>query len=239
MTKASSPFASSTGCGVRVGVIDSGVNIRHPHIISVAGGARIESGSAISDSYVDVLGHGTAVMAAIQEKAPDAEYYAVKLFDRTLSATAASLLGAIQWCIDQELRVINLSLGTTNPQHAGPLTVLVKQAVERGIVLVSAGESNGKPYLPGSLPGVIGVCLDWNCDSNTYRAQEDADSVVFYASPYPKALPGVPREKNLHGISFAVANMAAFVIRACSLFPREPVETIRQVLLEEGRSAAV
>src|SRR5207244_1852283 len=94
------PFAAGTGDGVRVGVIDSGVNSRHPHIVSLAGGVSIESGNGSPDSYLDVLGHGTAVMAAIQEKAPEAEYFAVRLFQGTLSTSSASLLDAIQWCID-------------------------------------------------------------------------------------------------------------------------------------------
>src|SRR5215472_10234062 len=107
-----------TGRGVRVGVIDSGVNPKHPHIISVSGGVSIGSGDGDAESYIDVLGHGTAVMAAIQEKAPDAEYFAVKVFHRSLSTSAAFLIQAIQWCIDHEMHVINLSLGTPNSEHA-------------------------------------------------------------------------------------------------------------------------
>src|SRR5258707_12653633 len=79
------PFPNSSGRGVRVAVIDSGVNDNHPHISSVAGGVAIGlDPTADSSSYLDVLGHGTAVMAAIQEKAPAAEYFAVKLFHDSL-----------------------------------------------------------------------------------------------------------------------------------------------------------
>jgi hypothetical protein len=56
--------------GIRVAVIDSGVNASHPHIARVDGG--------FPDDYLDRLGHGTAVMAAIQEKAPDAECFVVR-----------------------------------------------------------------------------------------------------------------------------------------------------------------
>src|SRR5215831_16733744 len=147
MTEAEPPFAGATGRGVRVGVIDSGVNPRHPHIISVAGGVSIVSGgSSDPNSYIDVLGHGTAVTAAIQEKAPGAQYFAVKLFHSTLSTTAALLLEAIRWCIDHDMAVINLSLGTPNPQHAPALSKLAQEAVEKGIVLVSDFETDGKPY---------------------------------------------------------------------------------------------
>jgi subtilisin family serine protease len=234
------PFAAATGRGVRVGVIDSGVNPRHPHIISAAGGVSILLG-AVTDpaSYIDVLGHGTAVMAAIQEKAPKAEYFAVKLFHSTLSTNAGSLLRSIEWCIDQRMDVINLSLGTSNPEHAAALTQVVERAVDRGIMLVSALETNGQAYFPGSLPGVslpgvIGVCLDWDCDRNSYRVDQTLTRPVFYASGYPRPVPGVPLQRNLHGISFAVANMTGFVIRARELSGPDSLE----LLVSERRHKA-
>src|SRR5689334_19845809 len=79
------PFPDARGQGVRVAVVDSGVNHSHPHIAGVAGGIAIGlDPEAETSSYVDVLGHGTAVMAAIQEKAPGAQYFAVKLFHDSL-----------------------------------------------------------------------------------------------------------------------------------------------------------
>jgi subtilisin family serine protease len=207
-----------TGRGVRVGVIDSGVNPNHPHIISVAGGVSIGSGDV--ESYIDVLGHGTAVMAAIQEKAPEAEYFAVRVFHGSLSTTAASLIQAIQWCIDHEMQVINLSLGTPNPAHAAALTNLVELARKRQITLVSAREINEQPYFPGCLPGVIGVIVDWNCDRDSYRVEETTNGPIYYASGYPRPVPGVAPQRNLHGISFAVANMTGFAIRGYP-FPTE------------------
>jgi subtilisin family serine protease len=58
---------------VTVAVIDSGVNVPHPHLPGVAGGVALDLEGRESDEYVDVLGHGTAVAAAIHEKAPTAE----------------------------------------------------------------------------------------------------------------------------------------------------------------------
>ena len=75
---------------VRIAVIDSGVNPAHPHI------ARVDGGWPEND-FLDRLGHGTAVMAAIQEKAPDAEYFAARMFDRELRTNIDTLLAAIQW----------------------------------------------------------------------------------------------------------------------------------------------
>jgi subtilisin family serine protease len=70
---------------VRIAVIDSGVHAQHPHVNGVAGGVAIMPDGREETDYIDRLGHGTAVTAAIREKAPDAEIYAVKVFHDTLA----------------------------------------------------------------------------------------------------------------------------------------------------------
>ena len=207
-------FAGRTGKGVRVAVIDSGVHAAHPHIGGVAGGITI--GDEIDGkNYSDIIGHGTAVMAAIKEKAPDAEYFAVRVFYTSLRTTSDLLLEAIEWSIDNRMDVINLSLGTTNPAHRERFAPLIARALAHGPILVSARDSDGTPALPGSLPGVIGVELDWDCPREMYYAKPTADGLTLVGSGYPRSLPGVPRTRNLHGISFAVANATGFVARAC------------------------
>src|SRR5581483_12397265 len=104
--------SEATGRGVRVAVVDSGVHAAHPHVGGVAGGLAIADDGAISPDFVDRLGHGTAVAAAIREKAPDAELVAIKVFWRGLSTDVATLVRAIDCASSQGARVINLSLGT-------------------------------------------------------------------------------------------------------------------------------
>jgi subtilisin family serine protease len=214
------PFPGVTGRGLRAAVVDSGVNSRHPHISGVAGGVSIFGPDTIEEgSFVDVLGHGTAVMAAIQEKAPEAEYFAVKLFHDSLRATTPALLAALDWAIGKGVDVINLSLGTLNFDYERNFREAVERATRAGTVLVSAREAGGRACLPGSLPGVIGVSLDWACPRARYRSVEENGQAVYYASGYPRSLPGISRERNLHGISFAVANMTGFVLRARASCP--------------------
>src|SRR6478609_8119761 len=105
------------GRGVRVAVVDSGVHASHPHVGGVAAGVAIEAdGSKVAD-FVDRLGHGTAVAAAIHEKAPGVELVAVKVFWRTLSTDAATLVRGIDAAADLGAHVINLSLGTRDGKH--------------------------------------------------------------------------------------------------------------------------
>jgi subtilisin family serine protease len=176
----------------RIAVIDSGVNPNHPHI------SRVDGGFPEGD-FLDRLGHGTAVMAAIQEKAPSAEYFAVRVFDRELRTNIDALIAAMQWCVEQQMDVVNLSLGTA--KHAERFAPLVSR-----VLLVSAAG-----MFPGDLPGVIRVAPDPNLARDQYRL----DGETFYASGYPRPMPGVPPERNLSGASFAVANMTGFVARAC------------------------
>jgi len=232
------PFPKSTGRGVRVAVIDSGVNHNHPHISSVAGGISIGlDPAADSSSYLDTLGHGTAVMAAIQEKAPAAQYFAVKLFHDSLRTSADHLLAAIEWAIDNRMDVINLSLGTRNTDHAPRFLPLLNRAASDGIVLVSALESDGQPCFPGSLSGVAGVGVDWDISRHSYRTEEAAGDVKFYASGYPRSLPGVPRRRNLSGISFAVANMTGVVARAYENLEKRSLAALRETLVTEFERA--
>lgn len=227
-----SPFPAATGRGLRVAVIDSGVNPRHPHIGGVAGGVSIMGPEEIEEnSFLDMLGHGTAVMAAMQEKAPAAEYFAVKLFHNSLRTSTPALIAAIEWAIAKGVDVINLSLGTLNWEYEQQFRALIESAGARGTTLVSAREAGGQACLPGSLPGVIGVGLDWDCPRTRYRSKQEEGGWVFYASGYPRSLPGMPRERNLHGISFAVANMTGFVLRARE---SHPVEGIQQALAAEA-----
>ena len=171
-------------------------------------------GALTEDSYVDRLGHGTAVMAAIQEKAPQAEYFSVQVFHNALRSTAPAMMRAIEWCIERRMDIVNLSLGTLNTGYAGQFGSIVERALTAGVFLVSAREMNGQPCLPGCLPGVIGVSLDEGCDRDRYRVRETEDGIAFLASGYPRPAPGIPKERNLQGISFAVANMSGFAARA-------------------------
>jgi subtilisin family serine protease len=227
------PFDGMTGRGVKVAIIDSGVNPAHPHVGGVAGGVKIEADGE-SQLYLDYLGHGTAVAGAIREKAPEALLYAVKVFDHTLNTHIETIIRALEWCLAKHMHLVNLSLGTLNKAHRPRFERIVAEASKQGMVLVAAREMSGQDALPGSLPSVIGVGLDWECPRETYRYVLKQGRPVFMTSGYPRAIPGVSPERNLIGISFAVANMTGFVAQACQarLCAAEmPLETI---LIEEA-----
>ena len=139
---------------MRVAVVDSGVHAAHPHVGAISGGVAVREDGSLEDDFVDRLGHGTAVAAAIREKAPSAEILAVKVFWRNLSTDVASLVRAIEIAAERGAALINLSLGTSQPGHRDALREAVGRAQLHGAIVVSALESNGVEWLPGGLPGV-------------------------------------------------------------------------------------
>ena len=96
-------------------MIDSGVHAGHPHVGGVAGGIGIDEHGATHTDYIDRLGHGTAVTAAIREKAPDADIFAIKVFDRRVGRNGESLVGACEHALTLPAQIVNLSLGTRMP----------------------------------------------------------------------------------------------------------------------------
>jgi len=192
---------------MRVAVIDSGVNVPHPHLPRVVGGLALDAHGREHDDYLDVLGHGTAVAAAIHEKAPDAELFIIKVFDTRLATSVPALVRAIDLAAAGGARIINLSLGTPNRIRRAQLEAAVARTVEHGAILVSAEEHEGAAWLPGSLAGVVGVVVDAGQPRErvTVRTLE-AGRRVLVASPYARPIPGVPLDRNLNGVSFAVAN---------------------------------
>ena len=197
---------------MKIAIVDSGIHAGHPHVGEVAGGVDFTG----TEDWSDRLGHGTAVAGAIREKAPDTELYAVKIFDQRLSTSIETILRALAWCAEQRMDLVNLSLGTSNESH--------RAAFERavaGLTVVSAAGA-----LPGVLEGVIAVAADLDCPRDRFHYRDG----LFYASPYPRPIPGVPPERNLHGASFAVANMTGFAAQL------HAAEGLRAELIKRARA---
>ena len=228
-------LAGRTGLGVRIAVVDTGIHAAHPHVGGVVGGVAFDEAGAAQDDTVDRLGHGTAVAAAIREKAPNASLSAVKVFDRALRTTGAALASAIRWAVARQIDLINLSLGTTNPEHATLLAGVVNEATSAGVLIVAAAPEDGQAWLPGALPGVIGVETEWACPRDACDVVIEADGRVrLRASGFPRPIPGVPPERNLKGQSFAVANATGLIALVLEGGRARTVEAIA-TFVEDGR----
>ncbi|WP_353227866.1 S8 family serine peptidase [Novosphingobium sp.] len=196
---------------VRIAVIDSGVYPVHPHIVA----ARILPGVAIAadgtiaygpEKATDQLGHGTAVTAAIQELAPDADVLPIRVFQGALRASARALVTAIVWAAEQRADVINCSLGTPNATHAALFDDAVARIGAARLVAPLVGGDDA-PCWPGQCAGVVAVGLDWDMPRGVARL----DGGVWYAAGYPRPIPGVEQLRNLHGVSFATAQISGLI----------------------------
>jgi hypothetical protein len=136
------------------------------------------------------------------------------------------------------MHVINLSLGTINKSHNERFQQVIARAVAHNIAIVSASEISGEKAWPGCSPHVIGVGLDWECPRDSFGYESNGERITFTTSGYPRSIPGVPPERNLSGISFAVANMTGFVVRAKEAFPDLPVRELESLLAGEGRGVS-
>src|SRR5205809_1192389 len=138
-----------TGRGVRVAVVDSGIDTEHPDlkgkvkesVEAVTEDGRIEFRPSTSG---DQAGHGTACAGIIASIAPDADLYSVKVLGPKASGSGDMFLVGLDYAIKQKFRVINLSLGTTKRDFFAPLHDLLDRAYQSGCIVVSA--ANNLPY---------------------------------------------------------------------------------------------
>jgi hypothetical protein len=160
---------------------------------------------------------------------------AVRVFQRSLATNAEILARGILRSAELGADIVNLSLGTSNTGHEAMLRQAVERARSLGTLVVAARESDGAAWLPGSLPGVIQVLLDWTCDRNEIelRASQSDGTLVLAASGYPRPIPGVPPERNLSGVSFAVANVTGFLARLLEEIPAQRIGGWMNALAEE------
>lgn len=178
----------ATGVGVKVGVVDTGIDLNHPDLY-VAGDVNIINPRK---SGKDDNGHGTHVAGTIAATdneigvigvAPKANLYAIKVLDRRGSGWLSDVIAGLQWCIDNKMQVVNMSLGTSSDVQSFHDAVQVVSAA--GIIQVaSAGNARGGPVgYPAAYSEVIAV-----------SAIDESDNIADFSSIGPEvelAAPGV------------------------------------------------
>jgi subtilisin len=174
--------ATASGRNVRVGLIDTGVDINHPELAGRIEVARDFAETAKSEGFTPDV-HGTAVagvIAAADDRAgilgvaPAARLWALKACwaekagSRQAACDSYTLALALDFAIDSKLQVINLSL--RGPEDA-VVAALVGAALARGIVVVAATEDGSS--FPSSIPGVLAVLSGGRGDGAKLEAPGD------------------------------------------------------------------
>lgn len=203
---------------VRVALIDSGVNANHPHLTEtgrVVVGPAIDAEGQLTDGAAgaDVLGHGTAAGAAILHLAPTAELVSIQIFKEIPACPFEHVLAALDFAIREGFQLVNLSLGTTRHDWVGALEERIGRAQQSGTAIVAPATFQGLPSFPGSLAGVHGVLMNARLEREAPTRQSHGERDYWYASPYPRELPNLPRESNLVGVSMSAANLTGWLAR--------------------------
>jgi len=135
-----------TGRGVRVAVVDSGIDTEHPALKGKIKGSveAVPEGGQITfkpSTSGDQAGHGTACAGIITSIAPDVELYSVKVLGPNASGSGEMFLMGVDYAIKQKMQVVNLSLGTTKRDFWGPLHELLDRAYRDRVILVAAANN--------------------------------------------------------------------------------------------------
>ncbi|QRY78266.1 peptidase S8 and S53 subtilisin kexin sedolisin [Pseudomonas sp. PDNC002] len=147
---------------LRVGVVDSGHAVEHTR--SVIGGQCFrlsDDGLDLLPLSVDLLGHGSAVCEAILSHAPDVHLLVAQVFDERGVTSPLQIAAALHWLGEQDVRVVNLSLGVR--QDRPILRDAVAELIEAGVLICASSPARGEPVFPASYPGVVRVTGDARC----------------------------------------------------------------------------
>jgi subtilisin len=175
-----------TGKGVKVAIIDSGIDATHPGVKgSVQGYVAIEEKADgfvyVTEPHTDISGHGTACASVIRALAPECELYSVKVLGKWSMGRGAVFLAGLRWAIEHGVHVCNLSLGTTKKDFFSTLHELADVAYFRRIPLITAANNMPIPSFPSMYASVISVA-----------AHDGKDPHCFYYNPEPPVEFGAP-----------------------------------------------
>ncbi|HZQ38184.1 MAG TPA: S8 family serine peptidase [Dehalococcoidia bacterium] len=235
-------WGGSTGKGVRVAVIDSGIENTHPDIAGAVTTFcqpdRDENGNITFsfEPHDDAFGHGTACAAIIRKLAPEVELVSVRVLGPRLSGAGVVFAAGLRWAIEQGVQVCNLSLGTTVNDFRAALHELADMAAFRNVLLVAAANNMPVPSFPSMYASVISVA-----------ATEDKDPENLLYNPVPPVDFGAPGinvdvawlgggHMTVMGNSFAAPQVAGLAARILGKHPGLTPWQVKTVLRAVSRN---
>ena len=228
-------LGGATGEGVRVCILDSGVDSTHPLVGELESAVVISIGEndeviADEDTEGDVSGHGTACAGIVRRHAPASKISSVRVLGSSFTGSGAVLLGGLRYAIEQGFDVINMSLSTTKKPFASILHELADSAYFKRTVLVASAHNMPVESYPWRFSSVISV-----------GSHEESDPLDFFYNPSPPVeffgrgvnveVPWVGgRTLTVSGNSFATPHMSSICALILSKHPELTPFQLKSVL---------
>ncbi|MEM9130918.1 MAG: S8 family serine peptidase [Actinomycetota bacterium] len=211
-------FVGSTGGGVRVAVVDSGIDADHPLLEgSVDEAAAVEFRVSADGQVVrvdgphdDVYGHGTACAGIIHALAPDAEITSVRVVDESLRGKAAAFHAGLEWAVEAGYDIINLSLGAAKREWALAFHDVCDRGYFANSFIVTAANNVNRDSFPSLYASVTSVASNTSTDPLRFHFNPDPPT-EFLARGIDVQVPWLDGTSiTTTGNSFAAPHIAAF-----------------------------
>lgn len=215
-----------TGRGVRIAVVDSGVDREHPalkdKIKDAVEAYKDEKGrTAFRPAQMgDDAGHGTACAGIIASIAPEASLHSIKVLGAQASGSGEMFLSGLDYAIKQKMQVINLSLGTTRPELSAPLHELINRAYQAGAIVVAAANNLPHPSFPSVFSSSL-VSVSKQESSNPFAFSYRFGEVIELLAPGVQVRTTWPGGgyRQLTGNSFAAPHITGLIALILEAYP--------------------
>jgi len=155
-------WGGSTGRGVRVCVLDSGVEEGHPAVGPLASSRAVRHDAdggyeIVPDDGVDACGHGTACASVVRRIAPDCEIHSVRVLGAGFRGSGDALIAGVRWAVEQGYDIINMSLSTTRRKFVETLHEIADHAYFGRVLLIASAHNMPVESYPWRFSSVISV----------------------------------------------------------------------------------